>query len=165
MKRLAANSRCITALKELAIALTISFLIPLSLGAVLARPSGACVDEASARRAFKVSPTSFAALEMGLSLACHSKLPEAIALYHQIIQKDPAFASGFDVYTNLGHALRQQGKVKEAIAAYQTAIQHRASPQSGAYQSLSALLRQEGRTQEADAILQKMPLIDPEGSI
>jgi tetratricopeptide (TPR) repeat protein len=148
-----------------AIALLLSLLSPLGIGAALARPAGTCVDEASARKAFKANPTSFAALEVGLSLACHRKLPEAIALYRQIIQKDPAFAAGFDVYTNLGHALRQQGKVKEAIAVYQAAIQHRASPQSGAYQSLSELLRQQGRTQEADAVLQKMPILDPEGEM
>ena len=159
MKHLVANFWCA------AIALLLGLLSPLETGAVLARPSGTCVDEASARKAFKINPTSFAALEVGLSLACHHKLPEAIALYRQIIQKDPAFAAGFDVYTNLGHALRQQGKVKEAIAVYQTAIQHRASPQSGAYQALSELLRQQGRVQEADAVLKQMPILDPEGEI
>jgi protein O-GlcNAc transferase len=159
MKHLVANPWCA------AIALLLSLLSPLGIGAALARPAGVCVDEASARKAFKANPTSFAALEVGLSLACHRKLPEAIALYRQIIQKDPAFAVGFDVYTNLGHALRQQGKIKEAIAAYQTAIQHRASPQSGAYQALSELLRQQGRIQEADAILKQMPILDPEGEM
>jgi tetratricopeptide (TPR) repeat protein len=147
------------------IALLLSLLSPLGIGAALARPAGTCVDEALARKAFKANPTSFAALEVGLSLACHHKLPEAIALYRQIIQKDPAFAAGFDVYTNLGHALRQQGKIKEAIVVYQSAIQHRASPQSGAYQALSELLRQQGRIQEADAILKQMPILDPEGEM
>jgi tetratricopeptide (TPR) repeat protein len=147
-----------------AIALLLNFLSFFG-SHTLASPSGACVAEAVARKAFKANPTSFAALEVGLSLACHNKLPEAINLFHQIIQKDPAFAAGFDVYTALGNALRQQGKVKEAIAAYQTAIQKRASPQSGAYQSLSELLRQQGRTQEADAVLKKMPILDPEGAI
>jgi tetratricopeptide (TPR) repeat protein len=159
MKYLVANHWCA------AIALLLSLLSPLGIGVALARPAGTCVDEASAREAFKANPTSFAALEVGLSLACHRKLPEAIALYRQIIQKDPAFAAGFDVYTNLGHALRQQGKVKEAIVVYQSAIQHRASPQSGAYQALSELLRQQGRTQEADAVLQTMPILDPEGEM
>jgi tetratricopeptide (TPR) repeat protein len=159
MKYLVANPWCA------AIALFLSLLSPLGIGPALARPAGTCVDEASARKAFKANPTSFAALEVGLSLACHHKLPEAIALYRQIIQKDPAFAAGFDVYTNLGHALRQQGKIKEAIATYQAAIQHRASPQSGAYQALSELLRQQGRIQEADAILKQMPILDPEGEM
>jgi tetratricopeptide (TPR) repeat protein len=147
-----------------AISLFLSLLGSFS-SSVLARPSGACVDEAAARKAFNANPTSFAALEVGLSLACHNKLPEAINLLRQIIQKDPAFAAGFDVYTALGNALRQQGKVKDAIAAYQTAIQKRASPQSDAYHSLVELLRQEGRTQEADAVLKKMPILDPEGAI
>jgi tetratricopeptide (TPR) repeat protein len=147
-----------------AIALLLSFFSSFN-SPTLARPTGACVDEAVARKAFKANPTSFAALEVGLSLACHNKLPEAINLFRQIIQKDPAFAAGFDVYTALGNALRQQGKAKEAIAAYQTAIQKRASPQSCAYQSLSELLRKEGRTQEADAVLKKMPILDPEGAI
>lgn len=134
-------------------------------GAALARPSESCVDEAAAYKAFKANPNSFAALELGLSLACHHKLPQAIAIFRQIIQKDPAFAVGFDVYTDLGHALKKQGKVKEAIAAYETAIQHRTSPQSGAYQSLSELLRQEGRIQESEAVLKKMPILDPEGAV
>jgi tetratricopeptide (TPR) repeat protein len=157
MKHLVANSWCA--------AIALLLILPLGIGAAFARPAGSCVDEALARKAFKANPTSFAALEVGLSLACHHKLPEAIALYRQIIQKDPAFAAGFDVYTNLGHALRQQGKIKEAIAVYQTAIQHRASPQSGAYQALSELLRQQGRIQEADAVLKQMPILDPEGEM
>jgi tetratricopeptide (TPR) repeat protein len=148
-----------------AIALIISLIGNLSTDAAFAQPSKSCMDEASAYRVFKANPNSFAALELGLSLACHNKLPEAITLFRQIIQKDPAFAAGFDVYTDLGHALKKQGKVKEAIAAYQTAIQHRASPQSGAYQSLSELLRQEGRIQESDAVLKKMPILDPEGAV
>lgn len=148
-----------------AIALLISLLGFQGTGSVFARPLEACVDEASARKAFKANPTSFAALEVGVSLACHQKLPEAINLFRQIIQKDPAFAAGFDVYTALGNALRQQGNAKEAIAAYQAAIQHGASPQSGAYQALIGLLRQQGRTQEADAVLQKMPILDPEGEM
>jgi tetratricopeptide (TPR) repeat protein len=159
MKHLVANAWCT------AIAFLLSLLSPLGIGAAFAHPVGTCVDEASARKAFKANPTSFAALEVGLSLACHQKLPEAIALYHQIIKKDPAFAAGFDVYTNLGHALRQQGKGKEAISAYQAAIQHHASPQSGAYQALSELLRQQGRIQEADAVLKQMPILDPEGEM
>ncbi len=148
-----------------AIALIISLIGAGWTGTAFARPSSACAEEASAYKVFKANPNSFTALELGLSLACHNKLPEAIALFRQIIQKDPAFAAGFDVYTDLGHALKKQGKVKEAIAAYQTAIQHRASPQSGAYQSLSELLRQEGRIQESDAVLKKMPILDPEGAV
>jgi tetratricopeptide (TPR) repeat protein len=148
-----------------AIALLVSLIGNGWTGATFARPSESCINETSAYKAFKANPNSFAALELGLSLACHHKLPQAIALFRQIIQKDPAFAAGFDVYTDLGHALRKQGKIKEAIAAYETAIQHRTSPQSGAYQALSELLRQEGRIQESDAVLKKMPILDPEGAV
>jgi tetratricopeptide (TPR) repeat protein len=129
-----------------------------------AKPS-ACPNEASARKAFNAAHDSFTALGLGHSLACHNRLGEAIALYRQIIQKDPAFAAGFDVYTDLGHALRKQGKVKEAITAYQTAIQHHAEPQSGAYEALSEILKQQGRAKEAEAVLRKRPILDPEGSI
>lgn len=94
-----------------------------------------------------------------------SQAGKAIALYRQIIQKDPAFAAGFDVYTDLGHALRKQGKVKEAIAAYQTAIQNHAEPQSGADEALSEILKQQGRMKEAEAVLRKRPALDPEGGI
>jgi tetratricopeptide (TPR) repeat protein len=124
-----------------------------------------CPNEVLAQRAFNTAHDSFTALELGHSLVCHHKLEKAIALYRQIIQKDPAFAAGFDVYTDLGHALRKQGKVKEAIAAYQTAIQHHAEPQSGAYEALSEILKQQGRMKEAEAVLRKRPILDPEGGI
>jgi tetratricopeptide (TPR) repeat protein len=124
-----------------------------------------CPNEALAQKAFNTARDSFAALGLGHSLACHHKLEKAIALYRQIIQKDPAFAAGFDVYTDLGHALRKQGKVKEATAAYQTAIQHHAEPQSGAYEALSEILKQQGRMKEAEAVLRKRPILDPEGGI
>lgn len=91
-------------------------------------------------------------------------MEEAIALYRQIIQKDPAFATGFDVYTDLGHALRKQGKVKEAIATYQAAIQRHAKSQSEAYEALSEILKQQGRDKEAEAVLRKRPILDPEGA-
>jgi tetratricopeptide (TPR) repeat protein len=124
-----------------------------------------CPGEVLAQKAFDTARDSFAALELGHSLTCHHKLEKAIALYRQIIQKDPAFAAGFDVYTDLGHALRKQGKVKEAIAAYQAAIQHHAEPQSGAYEALSEILKQQGRVKEAEAVLRKRPILDPEGGI
>jgi tetratricopeptide (TPR) repeat protein len=128
-------------------------------------PQTACPDETIARKAFNTARNSFAAMELAHSLACHQKLDAAIALYRQIIQKDPAFAAGFDVYTDLGHALRKQGKLKEAIAAYQAAIQNHANPQSASYQSLSDILRQQGRGKEADAVLKQRPTFDPEGAI
>jgi tetratricopeptide (TPR) repeat protein len=124
-----------------------------------------CPSEAIAQKAFDIARDSFTALGLGHAFECHHKLEKAIALYRQIIQKDPAFAAGFDVYTDLGHALRKQGKVKEAIAAYQTAIQHHAEPQSGAYEALSEILKQQGRMKEAEAVLRKRPILDPEGGI
>ncbi len=98
-------------------------------------------------------------------MACHHKLADAIALYRQIIQKYPTFVAGLDVYTDLGYAFREQGKVKKAIAVYQTAIQHHAEPQSGAYEALSEILKQQGRAKEAEAVLRKRPILDPEGGI
>jgi tetratricopeptide (TPR) repeat protein len=131
---------------------------------VWAKPTP-CPNEAFAQKAFNTARDSFTALELGHAFECHHNLEKAIALYRQIIQKDPAFAAGFDVYTDLGHALRKQGKVKEAIAAYQTAIQHHAEPQSGAYEALSEILKQQGRMKEAEAVLRKRPILDPEGGI
>ncbi|MGB8702965.1 MAG: tetratricopeptide repeat protein [Thermosynechococcaceae cyanobacterium] len=123
-----------------------------------------CPDEASYQKWLRTKPQdSFSRLGLGLALACHNKLEEAIALYRQLIQTDPTFAAGFDVYSDLGHALRKQGQIDAAIAAYQSAIQHHTDPQSGAYQALSELLRQKGQTAEADAVLQKIPKMDPEG--
>jgi tetratricopeptide (TPR) repeat protein len=129
-----------------------------------AKPS-ACTNEAIARKAFNATHDSFTALGLDHSLACYRKLEEAIALYRQIIQKDPAFATGFDVYTDLGHALRKQGKVKEAIATYQAAIQHHAESQSEAYEALSEILKQQGRDKKAEAVLRTRPILDPEGAI
>jgi tetratricopeptide (TPR) repeat protein len=152
-------------MKDLAAIATSLFILG-NASAPMAWPKpAACPNEANARKAFNAAHDSFTALGLGHSFACHHKLEEAIALYRQIIQKDPAFAAGFDVYTDLGHALRKQGKVKEAIAAYQTAIQHHAEPQSGAYEALSEILKQQGRVKEAEAVLRKRPILDPEGGI
>lgn len=122
-----------------------------------------CTSETAARKSFQASPSSLSSLGLGLSLACHNKLPEAIAVFRQIIQKDPAFAAGFNVYSDLGHALQRAGNSEAAIATYQKAIQYHADPQSGAYEALSKLLRQQGRIQEADAVLKKKPQFDSEG--
>jgi tetratricopeptide (TPR) repeat protein len=146
-----------------AIAAPLLFLNNFALGAE-AKPTP-CPNEVTAQKAFNTAHDSFTALGLSHAFACHHKLEKAIALYHQIIQKDPAFAAGFDVYTDLGHALRKQGKVQEAIAAYQTAIQHHAEPQSGAYEALSEMLKQQGRIKEAEAVLRKRPILDPEGGI
>ncbi|HEY9826858.1 MAG TPA: tetratricopeptide repeat protein [Stenomitos sp.] len=122
-----------------------------------------CTSETAARKAAQTSPSSLSFLGLGLSLSCHNKLPEAIAVFRQIIQKDPAFAAGFNVYSDLGHALQRAGNSEAAIATYQKAIQYHADPQSGAYEALSKLLRQQGRIQEADAVLKKKPQFDSEG--
>jgi TolA-binding protein len=124
-----------------------------------------CTDEAIARENFAVSPESLNMLGLGLSLACHGKLDEAITLFRKVIQNYPDVATGFDVYTDLGHALKRQGKTEEAIAAYRTAIKHHADPQSGVYPALSELLKQQGKTEEAEALLRSMPKFDPEGGI
>jgi hypothetical protein len=42
------------------------------------------------------------------------------------------------------NCIRKQGEVEKAIAAYQTAIQHHAEPQSGVYEALSKILKQQG---------------------
>jgi tetratricopeptide (TPR) repeat protein len=130
-----------------------------------AQPTPSCTDEAIARENFEVSPDGINMLGLGLSLACHGKLDEAITLFRQVIQKYPDIAAGFDVYADLGHALKRQGKTEEAIAAYRTAIKHHADPQSGVYPALSELLKQQGKTKEAEAILKSMPEFDPEGGI
>ncbi len=148
-----------------AIALFSSLLTYPSAPSLGAPQKTTCPDEASARKAFNTARNSFAAMELAHAFACHQKLDAAILLYRQIIQKDPAFAVGFDVYTDLGHALRKQGKIKDAIAAYQAAIQRHANPHSGSYQALSDLLRQQGRGKEADAVLRQRPTFDPEGAI
>jgi tetratricopeptide (TPR) repeat protein len=141
-------------------------LSALSTPNIVAQPPKAnCPNESIAYKTFRAARNSFAAMELGHTLACHRKLDAAIALYRQIIQKDPVFSAGFDIYTDLGNALRAQGKIKEAIAAYRTAIQNHANPHSASYQALSDLLRQQGWTKEADAVLQQRPVIDPEGAI
>jgi tetratricopeptide (TPR) repeat protein len=61
--------------------------------------------------------------------------------------------------------IRKQGEVEKAIAVYQTAIQHHAEPHSGAYEAFSEILKQQGRMKEAEAVLRKRPVLDPEGGI
>lgn len=79
----------------------------------------------------------------GIAMACQQDYEDAIAIYQRLIQQDPDFAAGFDVYSELGHALEQLGRIEDAIAAYRQAIALDADPQSRAYTALPALVEQQ----------------------
>jgi superkiller protein 3 len=116
----------------------------------------ACPDEQQSRAALEQSPSNLHLYRLGRALACRNKSKEAIIVFRQAIQRYPEFAQGFDVYVDLGDALYRQGQIEEAIAAYRTAIAHKADPASGVYRKLSDLLKQQNRPQEAQAVLAKV---------
>jgi tetratricopeptide (TPR) repeat protein len=112
-----------------------------------------CPDEQQSRAVLKQSPSDLHLYRLGLALACHNKLKEAITVFRQVIQQYPEFAQGFDVRVELGDVLHRQGQIEEAISSYRTAIAQQADPASGVYRKLSDLLKQQNRLQEAQAVL------------
>jgi tetratricopeptide (TPR) repeat protein len=118
------------------------------------QPNIPCQSLQEAKQDHQTQADRLSHYSLAQTLACHQKYDEAIALYQSLITKDPDFASGFDVYVNLGDAYQAKGDLKGAIATYRTAIQYNADPASGVYEHLASALQKQNQPQEAAAVQQ-----------
>ncbi|MEG4529162.1 tetratricopeptide repeat protein [Microcoleus sp. D2_18a_D3] len=85
------------------------------------------------------------------------KLDEAIALYHQVIERNPHFAWA---YSNLGDALVKQGNLEPAVTEYHRAIE--INPNSPFfYINLGRVLIQQGYWERGIHYLRKIIQINP----
>lgn len=88
--------------------------------------------------------------------------PEAIASYKKALalySKDPGFKA--NLLTNMGAALVQTGKTKEAVAAFNQAAQLDPSNAGHAYYNEGAILYNGGKMDAAAAAFQKAVTADP----
>src|SRR5438128_1619588 len=89
--------------------------------------------------------SSIGQLSLGLALARHGKLAEAVEHYEAALKTKPDHA---DAQSNMGAALVGQGKLAEAIEHYQQAL--RAKPDhADAHTNLGEALAQQGKLDEA----------------
>lgn len=87
---------------------------------------------------------SLTMLGLGFWQLCTDKAEAAIATFEALLAADPAFAEGFDVDANLGHALRRKGDWDAAIAVYERVVARGGDPASGAHAALAALQTLQG---------------------
>ncbi len=79
---------------------------------------------------------------------------KAEALYYQLLQKNPNHRKALDFYRQLGSALKNKGKVAEAIACYQRALS--LNPNDAEMQnSLGSILGSQGKLELAKDCFQK----------
>ena len=98
---------------------------------------------------------------LGVLLASHGKLDEAIQHYHRAIDIDPNYVKA---YNNLGNALWIRGETEEAIHRYQKAL--RIDPNNAdAHYNLGNGLRSQGKLEEAIAHYEQALRVDPSDSL
>lgn len=100
---------------------------------------------------------NIAYLNLGHYLFDHGRLEEAVALYKNVIERDPTNA---DYRNNLGHALAEQGKLDEAIGQYEAALKIRPDFFEGEF-NLGQALAHRGRMDEAIACYEKTLELEP----
>jgi tetratricopeptide (TPR) repeat protein len=95
---------------------------------------------------------------MGLALAAHERLDEAIAEYHQALDIKPDF---FKADVNLGVVLRDEGRLPEAISHLERAL--KAEPDvAQIHYNLALALVDAGRIDEASAHFAKARQLQPD---
>src|SRR5439155_416841 len=89
--------------------------------------------------------SSIGQLSLGLALARHGKLAEAVEHYEAALQIKPGHA---DAHANGGAALTRQGKLAEAIAHYEQALKTKPD-HADAHSNMGAALVGQGKLAEA----------------
>src|SRR6266571_4835514 len=102
--------------------------------------------------------SSIGQLSLGLALARHGKLAEAIAHYEQALRIKPDHSAA---HTNWGDALAQQGKPAEAIEHYQQAL-HIKPENALAHNNWGVALLHQGRLDEAIEHFRQALIISPD---
>src|SRR5438128_4943395 len=89
--------------------------------------------------------SSIGQLSLGLALARHGKLAEAVEHYEAALRLEPGYA---DAHANAGAALTRQGKLAEAIAHYEQALKTKPD-HADAHSNMGAALVGQGKLAEA----------------
>ncbi len=100
--------------------------------------------------------------QQGIATQDEEDFSEQLTIFHIVVTVRSNNET--DVYVNLGNALYDQGKLEEAIASYQQAIQLNPS-YSIAYISLGNALYNQGKLEEAIASYQKAIQLNPSDAI
>jgi protein O-mannosyl-transferase len=105
--------------------------------------------------------SSFAHNNLGLVLADHGALPEAVKEFRRAVQIDPVFV---EAHTNLGNFLAQTGSREEAVAHLRQALQ--IDPMfANAHNTLGNILVDSGGLEEALQEFRKAIEINPDAAI
>src|SRR5437870_3351410 len=98
------------------------------------------------RHAVAIDPgSSIGQLSLGLALARHGKLAEAVEHYEAALRLEPGYV---DADYALGNALARQGKLAEAIAHYEQALKTKPD-HADAHSNMGAALVGQGKLAEA----------------
>ncbi len=87
----------------------------------------------------------------GISLANQGRLPEAAAVFEEVLRAQPRFGSG---YNNLANVYLFQGRYDEAIANYHQALELMPRD-AGVYSHLSFAYCKKGSGPEAETCAQR----------
>jgi adenylate cyclase len=118
---------------------------------------------ADGERAVALDPSgSFACSQYASALLIACRPEEAIPLFQKAIRLNPNASA--QTFVDLGHALRNAGRLEEAVSAYKKGIQ-RAPEHNIAHVSLAATYSMMGREKEARAEAEEVLRINPKFSL